>query len=205
MTRKLINLYKCKMNKRDKSGGEAIGTALSTVFIMMLLLIPIGLFVYLMPRITLEQDVQQFTNSIRLDGYVSSAVYGEFKEKMKDRGYTEDELNLEVSDPWLKVYATDIPPSNQGGNYVNGANLIQSPTNLTPPVVSRGNGKIAIQVKLPANSGIFVRSVEQMNNDDESEESKQQIEEIKDTVRYYKIGKEIMSEAYGGPGGGNGA
>lgn len=185
--------------KRNKEGSEAVGTALSVVLIFLLVMIPIGLFIYLMPRITLEQDVQQFANSVRLDGYVASDVYGQFKDKMIERGYTEQELAINHnSSDWLKVYATDIPAGEQGGQYINGRDLIQTSANSKPPVISRGKGKIAIEVVLPANSGVFARAVKQIDTTGESDT----YEHVKDNARYYKVSRVIMSEAYTIPEGG---
>lgn len=204
MTRVIIKQIQNKMNKRNKEGGEAIGTALSTVFIMMLLMIPIGLFVFLMPRITLEQDVQQFASSIRLHGYVPTNVYNQFEQKMMDRGYTSADLVINNTDEdWLQVYAIDVDTGDPSSTYPNNVTLIQSDSNLNPPVITRGNGKIVIKVKLPANSGIFAKSVDQMNPDNKSDEGKEKNEKVKDKVRYYSIGREIMSEAYSVPGGGS--
>lgn len=203
MQRLLERLNYKKTNKRSKEGSEAIGTALSAMFIMMLIMIPIGIFVYLMPRITLEQDIQQFSNSVRLDGFVDSSVYGQFEQRMLDKGYSINDLKLTgAADDWLKVYAVDIPPSDEQGNYRNGINLIQSDTNPNPPVISRGRGKIAIEVTLPANSGLFTKAVDQTDTSEESEAQRlERLERIKDKSRYYKIGRVIMSEAYSQPGG----
>lgn len=202
MTQVIKKTIQNKMKKRNKEGGEAIGTALSTVFIMMLLMIPIGLFVFLMPRITLEQDVQQFASSIRLHGYVPSTVYDEFEENMMKRGYTSADLVINnTGDDWLQVYAIDVDTGDAYPNYVT---LIHSDSNLpNPPVITRGNGKIVIKVKLPANSGIFAKSVNQMNPDNKSDEGEEKNNNLKDKVRYYNIGREIMSEAYSVPGGGS--
>ena len=201
MTQLIKKRLKNKQTKRSKNGSEAMGTALSAVFIMMLIMIPIGLFVFVMPRITLEQDVNQFVNSVRLHGYVPTNVYNQFEETMMARGYSEQELTINYNNSdWIQVYAIDAEPVNINNDYPNNVSLIQSERNLNPPVISRGDGKIVVKVKLPANSGIFAKSVNQMNPDKDTQTGKQNNEDVKDKVRYYNIGREFMSEAYAGSG-----
>lgn len=164
----------------QKAGYEAVGTALATVFFVVILIIPLGLFMYIFPRVTLGQDVQQFANTIRLDGYVTSTVFNEFSAVLQERGYTEEEVKAGVD-----VFVIDSPYAATNPRYQDGKSLIQTTQNLTPPIVARGKGMIGITVKLPANSGVFARATKGVGGNVDAQ------------TRYYKIGRAVMSEAYG--------
>lgn len=179
MTHYLFKQYKKKLKQHtSKHGYDGVGVALSVVFFVGLLLVPLGLFIYIMPRLVLEQDVQQFANTVRLDGYVREEVFEEFAGKMENRGYSQSHIENGID-----VFVLDSPLATQDARYNDGSSLIQSSTNTNPPVVQRGQGKIGIQVVLPANSGVFRRAVSNVGGD------------AGDSNQTYKISRVVMSEA----------
>lgn len=162
----------------NKHGYDAVGVALAVVFFITILLIPVGLFIYIFPRIVLEQDVQQFANTVRLDGYVREEVYEEFAGRLENRGYSRSNI-----DNGVQVFVMDNPLAVSDPRFADGSDLIQSSDNPSPPVVQRGQGKMGIQVILPANSAVFRRSVENIGGT------------YSDSARTYKISRVVMSEA----------
>lgn len=162
----------------EKHGYDAVGVALAVVFFITILLIPLGLFIFIFPRIVLEQDVQQFANTVRLDGYVREEVYEEFAGKLENRGYSRSNI-----DNGVQVFVIDSPLAGSDPRFANGSDLIQSGDNTNPPVVQRGQGKMGIQVTLPANSAVFRRAVENIGG------------EYSDSARTYNIARVVMSEA----------
>lgn len=175
----LFKQYKKKLNQHtSKNGYDAVGVALSVVFFVGLLMIPLGLFIYVLPRLTLEQDVQQFANTVRLDGYVREEVYDAFAGKMQDRGYNQTQIEQGV-----EVFVLDSPLATQDARYNDGSSLIQNSTNTNPPIVQRGQGKIGIQVVLPSNGGVFRRAVTSFGG------------EVGDSNRTYNVARVVMSEA----------
>ena len=162
------NLRNKKRNTKGAAALEAIigGTALLMIMVMM-----VGYFTYLFPRYTLDVQVQNISNTIRLNGGLDWAEYQAFTTKLEKLGYTADDINLSAAEltalktadeaddktvSGLQVYKSTNTTTD--GTPIDASELIETSSTDTldnAERAHRGEENIVVRLVVPANKNLL--------------------------------------------------
>lgn len=129
-----------KMNK--KSGVVSFEMLFGTLFLVFVVLLCIGMFVYTYPRQALEKEVHILAQQVKVTGGLTTTQLDEFKSTMNDMGYSA-EVNVYTA----TGSALNVAPKNTTYTVCTGGSY--------NPFVRRDSGqKIVIDVIIGANDGL---------------------------------------------------
>lgn len=130
-----------KMNK--KSGVVSFEMLFGTMFLVFVVLLCLGMFVYTYPRQALEKEVHILAQQVKVTGGITTTQLDEFMKTMNEMGYTA-EVNVYTKN---NGSAMNVAPKNTSYGVCTGGSY--------NPFVRRDSGqKIVIDVAIGANDGL---------------------------------------------------
>ena len=129
-----------KLNK--KSGVVSFEMLFGTLFLVFVVLLCMGMFVYTYPRQALEKEVHILAQQVKVTGGLTTAQLDEFKQTIEDMGYS-----AEVNVYTISSSALNVAPRNSSYEMCTSGSY--------NPFVRRDSGqKIVIDVVIGANDGL---------------------------------------------------
>lgn len=142
--------------KKQKKGDTALSFAIITVIFFVMIMIPFSLFLFVIPRIMVEQDVQVFANSVRLQGYVHESHYDHLESRLASRGFEIEDIQegLQVEAYGSSLHADGNYDLVDVGGYVDedGDYVPVNQSGLDIQHVNRGDGYMVVRLELPGNT-----------------------------------------------------
>lgn len=87
-----INLYKKKFE--NKKGFVAIETVIALCAALMIILLFLGFWLYLYPRIVLEKEIHTLAQQAKITGGLTSQQVEDYSKRMTELGYTIQSLSV---------------------------------------------------------------------------------------------------------------
>lgn len=146
-----LNDFKNKLDKQAYSrlGFVAIETVIALGVAMLIILLFLGFWLYLYPRVALEKEVHNLAQQAKVTGGLTNSQVTEFAQRMDDVGYSINSLTVSTSD-------NPVADTSQYNGLVNvypkgGVDGSCSMTGYQNYVKRTSSSKIIITVKVDSN------------------------------------------------------
>lgn len=145
----LLNILKEKLKEeKNKKGFIAIETVIALTVVIIFILLFIGFYIYLYPRIVLEKEVHTLAQQAKITGGLTQPQVQEFNKAMDTLGYTVQSLNVSTTN---HQYAENGSASGLVNVYPKGGPCTGGSQNFIKRTESE---KLIITVKVKANNFI---------------------------------------------------
>lgn len=160
-----------RKKKRNKKGAAALEAIIGGGALLMIMVMMVGYFTYLFPRYTLDVQVQNISNTIRLNGGLDWAEYQTFATKLEKLGYSADDLNLSATELTALKTADEADDATVSGLQVykstnttaagtpnDASELIETSATDTldnTERAHRGEENIVVRLVVPANKNLL--------------------------------------------------